>query len=249
MAAERTRIEIACGESPLNGTVLTPASKVPGVLFVHGWGGSQEQDLTKASEIAGLGCVCLTFDLRGHARWEAQRESVTREENLQDVIAAYDELARQPGVESDAIAVVGSSYGAYLAAILTTLRPVRWLALRVPALYRDAQWNTPKLSLDKADLAVYRRSPARIEDNRALLACSEFGGDVLLVESEHDEIVPHPTVASYAASFRKAHSLTYRVISGADHALSSQACRKAYQSLLASWATEMVLGARRGHEP
>ena len=36
-----------------------------GVLFVHGWGGSQQQYLARAREIAALGCVCLTFDLAG----------------------------------------------------------------------------------------------------------------------------------------------------------------------------------------
>ena len=44
---------------------------------------------------------------------------------------------------------VGSSYGGYLAAILTTLRPVRWLALRVPALYQDEGWDVPKKQLHK----------------------------------------------------------------------------------------------------
>ena len=79
---------------------------MPGVLFLHGWGGSQEQDLKKAADIAALGCVCLTFDMRGHARWESQRETVTREDNLKDVLAASDELVRRPGVDVSAIAVV-----------------------------------------------------------------------------------------------------------------------------------------------
>jgi pimeloyl-ACP methyl ester carboxylesterase len=246
MTADRQAIEIQFKGNHIAGTVLTPAAKVPGVLFVHGWGGSQEQDMVKAADIAALGCVCLTFDLRGHARWESQRETVTREDNLEDVLAAYDELIRQPGVDPAAIAVVGSSYGGYLATILTTLRPVKWLAMRVPALYRDADWTVPKAKLDKKDLATYRRVPVGIEDNRALRSCGAFEGDVLVVESEHDEIVPHPAIASYVAAFRRAHSLTYRIIEGADHALSAEPCRKAYNSLLANWVMEMVLGARRG---
>ena len=67
------------------------------MLFVHGWGGSQEQYLARAREIAALGCICLTFDLRGHARTEPQHETVTREDNLRDVLAAYDVLARPSG--------------------------------------------------------------------------------------------------------------------------------------------------------
>ena len=69
--------------------------------------------------------------------------------NLRDVLAAYDELVSHPMVDERSIAVDGSSYGGYLAAILTTLRPVRWLALRVPALYQDGGWDLPKKQLRK----------------------------------------------------------------------------------------------------
>ena len=246
MATRDETIDIAVDGQHIAGTLVAPATMVPGVLFVHGWGGSQEQYLARAREIAALGCVCLTIDLRGHARTETQQETVTREHNLHDVIAAYDVLAGRPGVDTSAIAVVGSSYGGYLAAILSSLRPVRWLALRVPALYKDEDWSLPKQELKKYGLAAFRRGPVRPEENRALGACAEFEGDVLIVESEHDDIVPHPVIANYIAAFQKAHSLTYRVIAGADHGLSEEPWQQAYTSLLVTWATEMVLGAREG---
>jgi pimeloyl-ACP methyl ester carboxylesterase len=237
-------VELAVGDQWIAGTLVTPAPVVPGVLFVHGWGGSQAQYLARAREIAALGCACLTFDLRGHARDEPRRESVTRDENLADVVAAHDRLAGQPGVDRSAIAVVGSSYGGYLATLLTELRPVRWLGLRVPALYRDEDWAVPKARLDRKALAAYRRSSVRPEENRALAAAASFAGDVLLVASEHDDLVPPATIASFRAAFTQARSLTYRAIEGADHGLSEPAWQQAYTSLLVSWATEMVLGAR-----
>jgi hypothetical protein len=69
---------------------------------------------------------------------------------------------------------------------------------------------------------------------------------VLLVESEHGEVVPPPAVASYRAAFGKACSLTYRVIGGADHGLSEERWQRAYTTLLVHRVTEMVLGAREG---
>ena len=246
MSPRSSQIEIAVGEEKIAGTMLLPEAKVPGLLFVHGWGGSQQQDLVRAKAIAALGCVCLTFDLRGHALTEAQHYSVTREDNLCDVISAYDVLAGHPAVDESAIAVVGSSYGGYLAAILTTERPVKWLGLRVPALYRDADWETPKRKLDRDDLATYRSGPIASTANRALAACSRFRGDVLLVESEHDDLIPHQTILSYRAAFANVHSVIYRVILGADHRLSDESWRQAYSSILTGWATEMILGARTG---
>lgn len=244
MGALRHEIEIAVEGQRIGGTVLTPETKVPGLLFVHGWGGSREQDMMRAGAIAALGCVCLTFDMRGHAQTEEQQRKVTRGDNLEDVLAAYDLLVSQPSVEQGEIAVIGSSYGGYLAAILTTLRPVRWLALRVPALYRDGQWDRPKRALDREDLDVYRHTLVASSENRALAACTKFRGDVLLVESEHDDHVPHETILSYRRAFSNAHSLTYRMIDGADHALSDKSCREAYSSLLTNWTTEMIIGAR-----
>ncbi|HYD95551.1 MAG TPA: alpha/beta fold hydrolase [Noviherbaspirillum sp.] len=250
MATYDDSIDIAVDGERIAGTIVTPDTRMPGVLFVHGWGGSQEQYLARAREVAALGCVCLTFDLRGHAQTRPQQETVTRENNLHDVLAAYDVLARHREVDASAIAVVGSSYGGYLAAILTTLRPVKWLALRVPALYMDNGWELPKRQLHKEqDLESYRRNLVPAETNRALRACAAFKGDVLLIESENDDTVPHEAICSYRDACVQAHSLTYRVIEGADHGLSEQRWQRSYTALLMGWMTEMVLGARQGSEP
>ena len=246
MTTRDEAVEIPVDGRRLPGTLVAPATTVPGVLFVQGWGSGQEVYLPRAREIAALGCLCLTFEPRGVAKSDPRHETVSREDNLRDIVAAYDLLAGQPSVDASAIGVVGASYGAYLAAILTSLRPVRWLALRVPALYKDEDWGEPKRRLDKDELAAYRRRPLDPEENRALRACAAFRGDVLIVESERDDVVPHPAIANYIAAFGQAHSLTYRMIAGADHGLSEKPWQQAYTSLLVNWATEMVLGARDG---
>lgn len=176
----------------------------------------QAQYIARAHEIATLGCICLTFDLRGHVRHQEERESVSREDNLHDVLAAYDALVSHPAVDPAAIAIVGSSYGGYLAAIATALRAVRWLGLRVPALYRDGDWDVPKSKLSRQELALYRNSEIAPGSNRALAACAD------------------------------ARSLTYRMIADADHALSDNEWQQTYTSLLVNWMSEMVLGARAG---
>lgn len=244
MTASSESISIDIDDEHMSGTFLSPKSKVPGVLFVHGWGGSQERDLERAKGIAGLGCVCLTFDLRGHADRGIPLSRVTREDNLRDLLAAYDRLLAHPAIDTSAVAVVGTSYGGYLAAILTSLRPVRWLALRVPALYRDQEWLKPKRDLDKADLMDYRAGFVQAATNRALHACASFTGDVLIVESQTDDHVPHATIMSYRAACQQTHSLTHRIIDGADHALSDPVSQQAYTSILVDWVTEMVVGER-----
>ena len=113
-------IDIRVDDQHIAGTLITPTTKLPGVLFVHGWGGSQQQYLARAHEIAALGCVCLTFDLRSHAKQEAHQEAVTREDGLRDVLAGYD-AHRHADVErilaslADRGVLVADSAGWYLA--------------------------------------------------------------------------------------------------------------------------------------
>jgi pimeloyl-ACP methyl ester carboxylesterase len=237
-------VEIGVNGESIDGTLIVPAAMergTPGTLFIHGWGGSRSQYVGCAHRIAALGSACLIFDLRGHAETRGQYETVTREHNLHDVLAAYDLLTRLPGVDRQAIAVVGASYGAYLGALLLYLRPVCMLALRAPALYKDDDWELPKRKLHvDPDFAAYRRLTLRSEDNRALGACAQFLGEALVVESEHDEIIPHPAVANYIAALANAHSLTYRVIEGADHALSREPWERAYTDLLVGWMSDMI---------
>ncbi|HEY9066293.1 MAG TPA: alpha/beta fold hydrolase [Burkholderiaceae bacterium] len=234
-------------ENRIAGTLVTPGTLVPGVLFVHGWGGSQEQYLARAREVAALGCMCLTFDLRGHAQTRRQFETVSRALNLADVLAAYDTLVKRRHVDASAIAVVGSSYGGYLATILSTMRPVKWLALRAPALYLDSGWDVPKLQLHRdQDLPTYRSSIVAAAGNKALTACQSFEGDVLLVQSEHDDIIPVTVLTSYREAFRKARSLTYRCLAGADHGLTGERDQRAYSTVLVNWLQEMLAGARAG---
>jgi len=249
MTIESETVELRVEGETIAGTLVSPGSRMPGILFVHGWGGSQKRDLARARQITGLGCVCMTFDLRGHEKTESQRLTVTREQNLADLVAAYDRLASHPSVDPGAIAVIGSSYGGYLATLLTPRRPVKWLALRVPALYWDDEWNAPKQALDRQRLSAYRLRALGPADNRALAACAEFAGDVLLVESEQDDYVPHSTLMSYRSAFVSAHSMTHRLVDGADHALSSEESQKAYSAILTAWISEMVIGARLNRYP
>lgn len=252
MSTHEETVEIGVGTGHIAGTFVTPGTLLPGVLFVHGWGGCQQQYLARARAVAALGCICLTFDLRGHAQTRPQFETVSRESNLNDVLAAYDRLVQREHVDTQAIAVVGSSYGAYLAAILSTMRPLRWLALRAPALYRDSDWELPKLQLSKnQDLPNYRRTLVRAADNRALQACHEFDGDMLLIESEFDDIVPASVLASYREASTRSRSLTYRCLRGADHGLTQEGSQRAYTTALLTWLKEMISGARMGplHTP
>src|SRR3954452_10317450 len=109
---EAITVAVDGDEERLPGTLVSPGPLVPGFLFLQGWGSTREQYLARAREIAALGCVCLTFEPRGVAKGDPRHETVTREDNLRDILGAYDSLAGQPAVERSAIGAAGGSSGA-----------------------------------------------------------------------------------------------------------------------------------------
>lgn len=238
------RMEVISGGMKLAARLIKPRTGAPGILFVHGWAGSQQRDKKRSRALAELGCICLTFDMRGHGKTGERLRTVTPAQNMEDLCAAYDALAAHPEVDASSIGVISSSYGAYLAAMLTGFRKVRWLSLRVPALYRDDDWNKAKHGFDRRRLNALRAQLIPTAARRVIEQCNAYRGDVLIVESEKDEMVAHPAVASYLASFIHANSVTYRIIAGADHALSRPEFRRAYDETLTMWVREMVFGAR-----
>src|SRR3954467_14927415 len=114
MATHDSPVEIPVDGRRLPGTLIAPATAMPAFVFVQGWGSGQEQYLPRAREIAALGCLCLTFEPRGVARDHPEHETITRDHNLRDLLAAYDLLAGRPAIDRSAIGVVGASYGGYL---------------------------------------------------------------------------------------------------------------------------------------
>ncbi|GAA4343537.1 hypothetical protein GCM10023165_26080 [Variovorax defluvii] len=230
----------------------------PGLLLVPGWNDDQRaRDRTLEQGLHAAGWACHRVDLPNATLSATERASVTREDNLRDLLAAYDALAAEPQVARDAIGMVGVSYGGYLAALASRLRPLRWLALRAPALYRDEAWSQPKEALDKDDLSVYRLLRLPPQKNRALGACADFRGDALLIGSAHDDTIPRPVIENYAAALATARSFELRMIEGADHALSHPDWYEAFRRSLfdwlgqrqAEWKVERAAAASPAHAP
>ena len=212
-----------------------PSSKLPALLALPGWDDDGKQQFESLRTQLEPGWICRRANIPD-ASWPAdKRARISRHDSMSQVLEDYMNLAATRGVSRSRIAVLGFSYGGYMATFLASAKPVRFLALRSPALYPDADWSTPKEDLDKQRLDEYRAQVLSPSQNRSLWCCSQFHGDVLLVNSEHDETVPAPVIMSYARSFQRARSLTQFTVPGADHELSKPAWRRAYHNVLLEW--------------
>ena len=122
---------------------------------------------------------------------------------------------------------------------------MRWLGLRVPALYKDEDWEVPKRQLDTA--TSWRRTGDRVvapQENRALAACAAFRGDVLIVESEHDDVVPHPVIANYLAAFDARPLADLPGDRGRRPRAVRGGLAAGLRQLVVAWMTEMRLAAK-----
>ena len=240
--------------TPLAYRVFKPADQVRGaVLFIHGWGGAQDaNDVRLARQLATDGFHCLTFDLAGHGRSEGRVEDFTVGQFLAQAVASYDRLAagisrtapREAAATNAAAAslgtptyVCGSSFGAYLALLLSAQRPVAGLSLRVPANYPDEILNGPPVAsyIASSSPREWRSTPRAVTDNRALAALAAFPGPVQLLAAGRDETIPCQTTENFISAARPG-ALQYHLLADATHTLyATPAMRREAYRLVREW--------------
>lgn len=232
-----TPISFNVGEDILSGSIFFPKelkSQNPTALIIHGWKSRQNGSVYIADALNDKGYIVMTFDLRGHGESDGDITKLTRGDFLNDVVAAYDFLLGISGVDLNMVTAIGSSFGSYLATLLSSRRKVHSLVLRVPANYPDDGFDEP---LDKtrgsADPMPWRNKVHGCTETVSLKALHDFSDRVLIIESEKDELVPHNTVQSYIDAVSDKSKLTYSVMAGAEHSLrNSESHRLEYKDIL-----------------
>ena len=221
----------------LAGNIFTPTqeSKDGAFLFIQGWTG--EQNVRAAAAVADLGYTAITYDMRGNGKSAGNLADFSRADFVHDATVAYDYLRERVG-EVAFIGVVGNSFGSYVATMLTVERDVALLSLHVPANYPDERYDQPHLAQMTPDRIEWRKSPIDYRHNKALAAVHDFRGSIQVIEDEVDEIVPHQTSQNYAAAVALPSQLTYEVIIGAAHELTTESLRAEYCQRLTRWITE-----------
>ncbi len=222
----------------MHASLKTPRSRL---LVLPGWDDdSKEQFDQLRAALSAHDWECARADLPDASWSERDRDSATRGENLAQALVDYDALFA--GKNNASIALLGFSYGGYMAALSLIDRPVDLLVLRSPALYPNDNWEVPKAELDKRKLASYRSDVHTPGENLALDGCFGFKGDVLLIDSEHDRIIPHEVIESYERALVNAASLTRYTIRGADHPLTDTRWRDEYHRVAVDWLINAASG-------
>ena len=213
--------------------------KNPAVLLIHGWESTQERMVSVAEPLAKIGYFCLTFDFRGHGKSDGDFQSVSRKDHLEDAKTAYDFLKSQANAET--ISIVGSSYGSYISVLLTQEISIKNMILRVPAMYPEEGFDLPvaKVIEQRENMLILRKQKFSLHDNKVLKAMHKFSGNILLVESENDEELPHQNIQNFIDAVNDKAKLTHMVMKDTAHSLGTDEKRQEFAKIVIDWFTKL----------
>lgn len=232
MGPQVTEMALSCAERRLAARLIDASAGTPGppaVLFIHGLRSGQASYRLRAGTAASrLGAACLTFDLGGHGDSDGELDALSPRDHLADACCAYDALCAAAAPDPARIGVCGASYGGYLAVLLAGERPVSRLLLRAPALFADAMLDVPTAERGAAS----EPPPASLVLERLAV----FGGETLVLESEHDAVIPHATIEAYV---RSSPRVRHAVIADATHHLAEPAWDAEFVAHVVDWFTPL----------
>jgi len=238
-AIDRVTIKTTKGEV-LKGMVLgkkAESGKQPVILVIHGWTSSMSRYPQRLAPALEKGYVCVFFDMRGHGETGGDLSQYSRKDHFDDCLAAYDFMTKLPMIDLDNIFVFGSSYGGYMASLLSEKRPVHNLILKAPAQYPDEGWEEPKLSQEKDAVGGYRLKNHSPEDNMALKAISKYQGRLLFLECENDEQVPKQVINDYREYIPIKYD--YELLEGSDHACQLPGMNEEFIERMGKWLSRV----------
>jgi dipeptidyl aminopeptidase/acylaminoacyl peptidase len=110
----------------------------PAVVLLHGWGGNASTLLPAAQALHTAGYAVLLPEARNHGR-SARGGHSSLPTFADDLDAALDWLARQPGVNTQRLAALGHSVGAAAVLLVASRRPGLAAAVSVSAFAHPEQ--------------------------------------------------------------------------------------------------------------
>ena len=118
-------VRFKSGAAELAGTFHRPPrvrKKIPGILFLHGFGGNRIGHrrfyVNMARFLERNGFTCLRFDFAGCGESEGDFKRISPSSQLKDAGNALRFLRGRPEVDSNRIGIIGSSMGGCIAVML-----------------------------------------------------------------------------------------------------------------------------------
>jgi len=236
----------------LAGTLTVPQNaggRVPAVILVHG-SGAQDRDetvgpnpvfLQLSNALSNAGYAVLRYDKRGVDKSEGNAASMTRDQLIADVTAAYAFARSLPVIDSSRVFLLGHSEGGELVpSVAATHRGVAGIILMAPPALPLGQVIMQQVmdSVPPSQRAAARREETtalqKIRSGQAkgrgmawvrtsldidpVIAIKQVHAPILILQGGGDiQVLPHDLPRLVAAARSANHDVTARVFPGDNH--------------------------------
>ncbi|KUK97111.1 MAG: Hydrolase of the alpha/beta superfamily-like protein [Parcubacteria bacterium 32_520] len=217
-------VEIKNKGEKLRGMFHIPenAQNLPCVILFHGFGGTKTEAhfmFVKLSRLlAKNGIASVRFDFRGSGDSEGKFEDMTILEEVSDAKIIYDFTANMKEINKNRIGIVGWSFGGAVGVILSGKMKERIKCLVLWSSAGDIG-KIPKASFDfisTRGLLVGEKFYKELSNLSIYNYAKEYRGNVLIVHSKKDELVPLETALKYKDIYGKRAKLF--LLEESDHA-------------------------------
>jgi dienelactone hydrolase len=191
---KKQNIEFKVQDETLRGVLFIPDGKgsFPGVIFYHGRGSSRKNYLPIASMLAENGILALAFDFRGCGESDGEFRNQTHGMGIEDGKAALEFLLTQ-NVDKQRIGIQGTSFGGYVTGmVLIDYNFIKSVVLRAPSAHSDKTLDHK----GEVEDGYFTKRENWINSS-SYKGLGKFTGNLLVIESEKDELLMSEEVQKY----------------------------------------------------
>jgi dipeptidyl aminopeptidase/acylaminoacyl peptidase len=228
----RYEVTLAGSGVTLGGILFRPstAKALPAIIVLHGWAQPGVAGAPRvegaARQLSEHGYVALALSMRGWPPSGGQDDCGMRQP--EDVVKAADWLASVPGVDSEAIGILGFSLGGQVA-LLAGAQSDRIQAIAAYYPVTDIQrWRVTTSSSGIRDVYIPQVCGKGIS-NSPVNSVTKIRAPVLLIHGDRDTLVPTEQSLRMRAALQKANRyVELLVIAGGDHGFTEKQNEEAW---------------------
>lgn len=214
---KKQNVEFKVGKDTLRGSLFIPEGRgpFPGTVFYHGRGSSRGRYLKIGKKLSENGFMAFVFDFRGCGESDGIFDNQTQRMGIDDAKAGLEFLLKQ-NVDKKRIGIMGTSFGGFVAAtLIRDFNFIKSLVLRVPAIFPEEIMDINVKKIRDYDYIKKEKWLSSV----AYDGISKFKGDLLVIQSENDQVVHDWIIQNYYDRAINTHKKELVVQKGAGHDL------------------------------
>ena len=202
----------------MTGTLFIPDNfqkKYPFVIFFHGMTSSEKNYLPLANQLLENNIASLTVNIRGHGTDSQNFNKLSINDAIDDALNCY-QFIKNRSEFNGILGACGASLGATLATSLATFPELKSLVLRSPAAYPIQNLTFQQIMAKESTFFQ------NTNDLGKAGIIKRFTGSLLVIKSEHDDIIPDSLSDLFLSTASFAKNKQVITIANATHDLSKQ---------------------------